>query len=275
MRPKAALHASRTDRCPRRLLGPCMQHPGGLRSRSPEPSQRGSLRPNISTLGCPTHRCHPGDGQPNPPSGSTRAAAGVRSSGGLLHAATTGRAPNSRVAFFPIAAGVTPAMCLRLTGVGSQYLMVALDGNDDPFAGGRGYKVTLPPSGQVVRDPVRQPDPIHAQDPAAPPPFGKPELPQPRSPRATGSRPPAKAGSGSCAPPRSARRVTPGARLRRSSDADKDEEARRGRAQAAISGGACHTSLPRPLGRCVAESAASAFSRRFGSVGRVLANQSP
>ncbi|OKI16326.1 DUF1254 domain-containing protein [Streptomyces sp. CB03911] len=70
---------------------------------------------------------------------------GITADGVNPYPATTGRALNSRAAFFYIATGVTPAMCMRLTGVGSQYLMVALDGNGEPFDGGRRYKVTLPP----------------------------------------------------------------------------------------------------------------------------------
>jgi len=64
--------------------------------------------------------------------------------GAKPYPATTGRALNSRTAFFYIATGITPAMCMRLTGVGSQYLIVALDSAGKPFDGGRGYKVTLP-----------------------------------------------------------------------------------------------------------------------------------
>ncbi|MFF1872048.1 DUF1254 domain-containing protein [Kitasatospora herbaricolor] len=65
--------------------------------------------------------------------------------------ATTGRALNSRTAFFYIATADTPAMCMRLTGVGSQYLVVALDSAGQPFDGGHGYKVTLPPGVPAAR----------------------------------------------------------------------------------------------------------------------------
>ena len=57
---------------------------------------------------------------------------------------TTGRALNSRTAFFYLAIGVTPAMCMRLPGVGSQYLVAALDSSGEPVDGGRSYQVTLP-----------------------------------------------------------------------------------------------------------------------------------
>ncbi|OKI16328.1 DUF1254 domain-containing protein [Streptomyces sp. CB03911] len=65
--------------------------------------------------------------------------------------ATTGRALNSRTAFFYLATGVTPAMCMRLTGVGSQYLVADVDQNGKPFDGGRGYGVTLPPGIPAAR----------------------------------------------------------------------------------------------------------------------------
>ncbi|WP_371494417.1 DUF1254 domain-containing protein [Kitasatospora sp. NBC_00374] len=57
---------------------------------------------------------------------------------------TSGRALNSRTAFFYIATGDSPAMCMRLTGVGSQYLMVAADSAGEPFDGARPYRLTLP-----------------------------------------------------------------------------------------------------------------------------------
>jgi hypothetical protein len=50
----------------------------------------------------------------------------------------------SRTAFFYFATGTTPAMCMRLTGVGSQYLIACLDTKGEPFDGAKTYKVTLP-----------------------------------------------------------------------------------------------------------------------------------
>ncbi len=52
----------------------------------------------------------------------------------------------SRFAFFHWATGITPAMCMRLTDVGSQYLISGLDANKNYFDGGKNYKVTLPPN---------------------------------------------------------------------------------------------------------------------------------
>ena len=51
---------------------------------------------------------------------------------------------NARTWFFYLATGVTPAMCMRLENIGSQYLAVYLDSKDVPFDGGKTYKVTLP-----------------------------------------------------------------------------------------------------------------------------------
>jgi hypothetical protein len=51
---------------------------------------------------------------------------------------------HSRTSFFYTATGVTPAMCMFLTGVGSQYLVANVDTNGRPFDGARTYKVVLP-----------------------------------------------------------------------------------------------------------------------------------
>ena len=51
---------------------------------------------------------------------------------------------DARTSFFYVATGITPAMAMRLTGVGSQYLFGTRDGNGDWFDGAKTYKVTLP-----------------------------------------------------------------------------------------------------------------------------------
>ncbi|MBA5779476.1 DUF1254 domain-containing protein [Stappia sp. F7233] len=57
----------------------------------------------------------------------------------------TGYRQNSaRTSFFYNATGITPAMAMRLTGVGSQYLFATKDANGDFFDGAKTYKVTLP-----------------------------------------------------------------------------------------------------------------------------------
>jgi hypothetical protein len=51
---------------------------------------------------------------------------------------------DSRTNFFYMATGATPAMCMRLTGIGSQYIY-AMRGGDGKFLdGARNYRLTLP-----------------------------------------------------------------------------------------------------------------------------------
>jgi hypothetical protein len=58
---------------------------------------------------------------------------------------------NARTWFFYLATGITPAMCMRLENVGSQYLAAYLDSKDVPFDGNKTYKVTLPPNIPAAR----------------------------------------------------------------------------------------------------------------------------
>ncbi len=58
---------------------------------------------------------------------------------------TGARTLNSRTAFFFYATFITPAMIMRLTGIGSQYIGAFVDSNGEYFDGGKTYKVTLPP----------------------------------------------------------------------------------------------------------------------------------
>ena len=51
---------------------------------------------------------------------------------------------HSRTSMFYTATGITPSMCMRLTGVGSQYLIANVDTNGEPFDGSKTYKVVLP-----------------------------------------------------------------------------------------------------------------------------------
>jgi hypothetical protein len=51
---------------------------------------------------------------------------------------------HSRTSFFYFATGTTPAMCMRLAEVGSQYLMSNIDTKGEPFDGSKTYKVVLP-----------------------------------------------------------------------------------------------------------------------------------
>jgi hypothetical protein len=51
---------------------------------------------------------------------------------------------HSRTSMFYSATAITPAMCMRLTGVGSQYLIANVDATGEPLDGAKSYRVTLP-----------------------------------------------------------------------------------------------------------------------------------
>jgi hypothetical protein len=71
---------------------------------------------------------------------------------GIKPLAPTGiRALHSRTAWFYAYTGVTPAMCMRLTGVGSQYIFAFKDADGNRLDGGKTYRVTLPPDIPVAR----------------------------------------------------------------------------------------------------------------------------
>ena len=93
---------------------------------------------------------------------------------------TGARTLNSRTAMFFYATYITPAMIMRLTGIGSQYLGAFVDSNGEYFDGGKTYKVTLPqghPGGEVlVLHRLRQPDALDARHAAALPARRQPEL---------------------------------------------------------------------------------------------------
>jgi len=52
---------------------------------------------------------------------------------------------NARIGFFYPYTGITPAMCMRLTGIGSQYIWAMRDANAEFLDGARNYRLTLPP----------------------------------------------------------------------------------------------------------------------------------
>ncbi|MGE8186125.1 DUF1254 domain-containing protein [Pseudomonas sp. NPDC086278] len=58
--------------------------------------------------------------------------------------ATGYRNLDARAAFFYAITGISPAMAMRLPGIGSQYLFAMQDANKEYFDGGKTYKVTLP-----------------------------------------------------------------------------------------------------------------------------------
>jgi len=51
---------------------------------------------------------------------------------------------DARTAFFYYVTGITPAMAMRVTGIGSQYLINMLDADKNYFDGSKTYRVTLP-----------------------------------------------------------------------------------------------------------------------------------
>jgi hypothetical protein len=58
--------------------------------------------------------------------------------------ATGYRTMDARTNFFYGVTGITPAMAMRLTGIGSQYLLAMADADKNHFDGAKTYKVTLP-----------------------------------------------------------------------------------------------------------------------------------
>ncbi len=59
---------------------------------------------------------------------------------------TGARTLDARTAFFYLATVITPAMVMRLTNIGSQYLGTFYDAQGNPFDGATTYKISLPPN---------------------------------------------------------------------------------------------------------------------------------
>ena len=92
---------------------------------------------------------------------------------GVVAAQSDGaRKLDSRTNFFYMATGITPAMCMRLTGIGSQYIYAMRDSEGEYFDGAR----ELPPHASarhpreplLVGDHLRPPDPLDAADGSTP-----------------------------------------------------------------------------------------------------------
>jgi hypothetical protein len=64
---------------------------------------------------------------------------------------TGARTLNARTSFFYAYTGITPAMCMRLTGVGSQYVVAFKGSGGDHLDGAKSYRVTLPPDIPAAR----------------------------------------------------------------------------------------------------------------------------
>ena len=65
---------------------------------------------------------------------------------------TGARTLNSRTAMFFYATFITPAMIMRLTDIGSQYVGAFMDANGEYFDGGKTYKITLPPRTENIEE---------------------------------------------------------------------------------------------------------------------------
>ena len=110
---------------------------------------------------------------------------------------TGARKHDLRTLFFYGYTGITPAMAMRLTGIGSQYLAAFMDSNKAFFDGAKAYTVTLPPDIPQARfwslHALRQPDPVAARHAATLPSGRQPVLPDPggrREPGRLDHRPP-------------------------------------------------------------------------------------
>jgi hypothetical protein len=68
----------------------------------------------------------------------------ITKEGVKVHPPTGYRTLDARTNFFYGITGITPGMAMRLTNIGSQYLLAYVDANKQFFDGGKTYKVTLP-----------------------------------------------------------------------------------------------------------------------------------
>ena len=69
----------------------------------------------------------------------------ITAQGVVIDPGNGARKLNARIAFFYPYTGITPAMCMRLTGIGSQYLIAMRDADGAFLDGARDYRITLPP----------------------------------------------------------------------------------------------------------------------------------
>ena len=90
------------------------------------------------------------------------------------------RTLDARTSFFYGITGITPAMAMRMTGIGSQYLFASLDADKNYFDGSQdlqGDAAQGHPGGEVlVVHGLRQPDALDARHAAALPARWQPEL---------------------------------------------------------------------------------------------------
>jgi hypothetical protein len=69
----------------------------------------------------------------------------ITADGPVAAARDGARKLQARTNFFYMATGITPAMCMRLTGIGSQYLFAMRDSEGKYLDGSRNYRLVLPP----------------------------------------------------------------------------------------------------------------------------------
>ena len=69
----------------------------------------------------------------------------ITAAGAVAAPSDGARKLDSRINFFYMATGITPAMCMRLTGIGSQYIYAMRDSQGEYLDGARNYRLTLPP----------------------------------------------------------------------------------------------------------------------------------
>ena len=94
---------------------------------------------------------------------------------------TGARKHDLRTLFFYGYTGITPAMAMRLTGLGSQYLVAFFDSKKEYFDGAKSYTVHLAAqpsrSAVLVLHALRQPDPLDARHAPTVPARRKPVVP--------------------------------------------------------------------------------------------------
>jgi hypothetical protein len=68
----------------------------------------------------------------------------ISAEGAVAASSDGARKLDSRINFFYMATGITPAMCMRLTGIGSQYIYAMRDSQGEYLDGARNYRLNLP-----------------------------------------------------------------------------------------------------------------------------------
>ena len=162
-RPRQAVRARRPD----------AQDPRGRRRGRQRHRPHRHLRRNDPRKASPSTRARRGRARCSSAATSSSTRPREITADGPVAAPSDGaRKLNSRTNFFYMATGITPAMCMRLTGIGSQYIYAMRDSEGElprrrpqlsPHAPTRHPREPL-----LVDAPVRPPDPLDAPDRPAP-----------------------------------------------------------------------------------------------------------